>query len=119
MPSTVTLATSAPRPPVGPPPAAGACGVAGGGGAGAVGFPFEATALGVATFGVFFAGAFRSLSAFMRDGSGVSRATGGGATAAGAGTAAAAGAGVTGEGCTSPTWRGPAGAAIRFTRYVG
>ena len=64
-----------------------------------LGFAFEATELGVATFGAFFAGVFLSLSAFIREGSGVSRATCGGATVAGAGAAA----GVTGVGCTSPT----------------
>src|SRR5690242_1239795 len=112
MPSTVTLATSAPRPPVGPPPAAGAAASFVVDFAGA----FAAAALGVATFGVFF-GAVFVFSALMRDASGVSRATGAGFSAAG--FAAAGGVSTFGVGCTSPIWRGPGGAATRFTRYVG
>src|SRR5690242_5711958 len=112
MPSTVTLATSAPRPPVGPPPAvvAGALLLTG---------DFDATAFGVATFGGFFALVFRSLSAFIREGSGVSRAIGAGAAFSAAAFCGAAVGSVFGVGCTSPIARGPGGAATRFTRYVG
>jgi len=62
-------------------------------------------ALGVAVFGVRTAGVLAG--AFMRTGSGISRASG-----AGFGTVAT-GAGVAGS--TTPTRRSPAGAAIRLT----
>src|SRR3954471_8270036 len=85
IPSALTFATSAPRPPSGPPPATG-------------GFVTGAAlaAFGVAVFAVRAGAAFAG--AVMRSGTGFSRARGTGA-GAGAGGTGTAGAGV---GCTTP-----------------
>jgi hypothetical protein len=53
--------------------------------------------------------------AFMRSGSGVSRAGGAGAGGVGVGVGTGSG----GVSRTTPTCRGPGGAAISVTRYVG
>src|SRR5437879_1224550 len=96
MPGVSMFATSAPRPPVEPPPAAGA-GVAGLGGV-----AFNAVC-GVATLGAGFG--------FAVGGTGlgftVEAAGGGGASTTGAGFS-----------CTTPTAGGPAGAAIIRTMII-
>ena len=96
IPSVRTFATSAPRPPTGPPPAARR-----GRRLRGVGVP----ALGVAVFGVRVGRRLRG-GAFMRSGSGVARASGAGAGGVGVG------AGSGGASRTTPIWRGPGGAAI-------
>src|SRR6185312_15691 len=102
-PSVLTLATSVPRPPSGPPPAFGG---------GVVGLAGATSGVGVAG-GVFL----RSGGAFVLAGIGIAFWIC--SARLGTGGAFSVGAVLGGVGVTTPAARGPGGAATMLTRYIG